>query len=93
LESFNVKVAVDLITLAEKNAYDTAILMSGDTDLVPAVENVLERGKRVINAYFYPSSGKELREKSNSSFKIDAETLKNCLREPADGISHQRGVK
>lgn len=76
----DVKIAVDLITLAEKDNYDIAILLSGDADLVPAVENVRERGKRVINAYFAKSSGKELRDKSNSAFRINEELLKKYIR-------------
>lgn len=76
----DVKLAVDLITFAERNFYDVAILLSGDTDLVPAVENVLNRGKIIVNAYFLATSGKELRDKSKNAFRLNKKILETCLR-------------
>ncbi len=90
----DVKLAVDLIILAENKEYDIAILVSGDTDLVPAVEKVVLKQKRIINAYFSKSSGKELRDKSSACFVINKEILINCLKGPADPFKkNQRGVK
>ncbi|MFH1401934.1 MAG: NYN domain-containing protein [Parcubacteria group bacterium] len=43
----DVKVAVDLIIGAVDNLYDTAILVSSDTDLVPAIQYVKYKHKRV----------------------------------------------
>lgn len=43
----DVKIAVDLIMGAFKNRYDTAIVVSSDTDLIPAVEEVRKRGKKI----------------------------------------------
>lgn len=43
----DVALAVDLVRLAVKGAYDVAVVMSTDTDLVPAVEAVVELGVRV----------------------------------------------
>jgi uncharacterized LabA/DUF88 family protein len=74
----DVKLAVDLITTAKE--YDIGILISGDTDLVPAVEVATKKDKRIINAYFSMSSGKELRDKSGASFRITKEILKKCMR-------------
>jgi hypothetical protein len=42
----------DLLTHAFQNHYDTAILMSGDADYVPVVEEVKRFGKRVLLASF-----------------------------------------
>jgi hypothetical protein len=39
----DVALAVDLVTLARDEAYDVAILMSADFDLVPAVEHLVRR--------------------------------------------------
>ncbi len=43
----DVKIAVDLIVGAFDNVYDTAILISSDTDLIPAVCYVRYREKRI----------------------------------------------
>ena len=48
----DVKIAVDMINFAVNNLYDTAILVSGDSDLVPAVESVKALGKHVELAFF-----------------------------------------
>jgi len=43
----DVKIAVDLIVGAIENIYDIAILVSSDTDLIPAVKYIKYRGKRL----------------------------------------------
>ncbi|MGC9310787.1 MAG: NYN domain-containing protein [Candidatus Aenigmatarchaeota archaeon] len=43
----DIHLATDLIVLAYKNTYDTAVLVSGDGDFVPAIKAVQEIGKKV----------------------------------------------
>ncbi len=43
----DVKIAVDLVVGAVDNLYDTAILVSSDTDLVPAVRYIKYKGKKL----------------------------------------------
>lgn len=43
----DVQMAVDLLSDAYDNLYDTAILISSDTDLIPAIKKVIRRGKQV----------------------------------------------
>ncbi|MEK7077646.1 MAG: NYN domain-containing protein [Patescibacteria group bacterium] len=43
----DVRIAVEMIRLAHKNKYDIAYLLSSDTDLVPAVEEVRSLNKQV----------------------------------------------
>lgn len=43
----DVKIAVDLLTGAYENGYDTAIVLSSDTDLIPAIQKVRALGKTV----------------------------------------------
>lgn len=43
----DVLIAVDLLIGAYEDRYDTAILVSSDTDLIPALAKVRGRGKRV----------------------------------------------
>ena len=43
----DVQIAVDLLVGAYDDLYDTAILISSDTDLIPAIKKVKELGKEV----------------------------------------------
>lgn len=44
----DVRIAVEMIRLARENKYDIAYLISSDTDLVPAVEEVKSFDKQVV---------------------------------------------
>lgn len=44
----DVRIAVELIRLARLGEYDIAYLLSSDTDLVPAIEEVRSLGRQVI---------------------------------------------
>ena len=46
----DVNVAVQMLSKGFQNAYDIAILVSGDTDYIPVVENLHNLGKTVILA-------------------------------------------
>lgn len=43
----DIKIAIDIISLAYENAIDTAVLVSGDGDFVPVVKKVKELEKNV----------------------------------------------
>jgi uncharacterized LabA/DUF88 family protein len=43
----DVKIAVDLLVGAYENIYDTAILISSDTDLIPVIKKIKHLGKEV----------------------------------------------
>ncbi|MEW6610184.1 MAG: NYN domain-containing protein [Patescibacteria group bacterium] len=44
--SLDIELALEMMELADR--YDTAILVSGDSDFAPVLERVKEKGKRVI---------------------------------------------
>jgi uncharacterized LabA/DUF88 family protein len=48
----DVKIAVDLIVGATADEYDTAVVASSDTDLIPAIKHVISVGKKVEYAGF-----------------------------------------
>ncbi len=48
----DVLITVDMIRYARNNAYDTAVLVSGDGDFAPALEFLKDFGKHIENAYF-----------------------------------------
>ncbi|MFX0137617.1 MAG: NYN domain-containing protein, partial [Candidatus Hodarchaeota archaeon] len=43
----DINIAIDIISLAYENAYDTAVLVSGDGDFVPVVKRVKELDKKI----------------------------------------------
>jgi len=57
----DVAIVTDMLVMAFRNAYDTAILVSGDTDLVEAVRAIKAMGKRVEIAMFGHVVGDELK--------------------------------
>ena len=46
----DVMLALDLVEMARTGAFDTAVVFSADSDLLPALEQVVEIGKRVETA-------------------------------------------
>ncbi len=43
----DVKIAIDVVIDGIENKYDTAIIVSSDTDLIPAIKYVQSKGKKV----------------------------------------------
>lgn len=62
-------IATDMIRLAWQNSYDIAVLASLDSDLVPAVEFLGQRGLKVIQAGF-PPAGLDLATACWASFDV-----------------------
>ncbi|MEQ1832444.1 MAG: NYN domain-containing protein [Candidatus Eisenbacteria bacterium] len=63
-------IVTDLLSLAWEQAFDVAILVSSDSDLVPGVERLQERGPKVINAT-WRGHGHHLAKASWGSFDLD----------------------
>jgi len=76
----DIYLATDMLSFAYENTYDTAILVSGDGDFVPAIKKVQKLGKKVENAYFSVSRSGFLRKVCNTSILLDEIIIKNCLK-------------
>ncbi|MHB9154879.1 MAG: NYN domain-containing protein [Endomicrobiales bacterium] len=63
------RIVTDMIRLAWENAYDVAVLVSSDRDLIPGVEFLDAKGKKVIHAGF-PPIGSELSQSCWGSFSV-----------------------
>jgi uncharacterized LabA/DUF88 family protein len=61
-KGIDVQIAIDMLRFAYTNSYDTAILVSGDADYVPAVEAVKEAGKHVELACLRSARSHHLRQ-------------------------------
>jgi uncharacterized LabA/DUF88 family protein len=46
-KKIDIKIAIDIISLAYEDAYDTAVLVSGDGDFIPVIKKVKEMKKNV----------------------------------------------
>jgi len=67
----DVALATDLIGMAWENAYDVAIIVSGDADYAGAVSKVMSKGKNVEVASFRKCLSKELREAALTKIILD----------------------
>lgn len=77
----DVHLAIDLVGDAHKNKYDTAILVSGDADFIPAIEYVAENLQHVKVKVILPPS-RELQEIKNMAYKYP--TLSTVTFKQAD---------
>jgi uncharacterized LabA/DUF88 family protein len=79
----DVKIAVDLLVGAYEDIYDTAILISSDTDLIPAIQKVKSLGKDVeyIGFAHKPSYGLQ-KHATLSRLLIDEELKKFEVEKP-----------
>jgi len=74
----DVRLATDMLNLAWKNVYDTAIIISGDGDFADAVEAVKELGKHVENAYTKKGLSQHLRQACDRRVTLDEDFLNAC---------------
>lgn len=65
----------DFIGHAYQDDYDTAVLVSGDRDFVPLVEEVKRQGKRVISLFFSVGRDPELARSADQALSFDSELL------------------
>jgi len=75
------RIAVDMVTLAVSDGYDTAVLVSGDEDLVEAVDYIREHtNKKVENSCALGAGWSiKLREATDARIPLTKEYLKDCL--------------
>ena len=77
-KGIDVKIAVDMITLASRNVFDTAVLVSGDGDFADAVEAVKDMGKHVENACPRCSLARHLQQACDKVVILDSAFLAGC---------------
>ncbi len=67
----DVKISTDMLSLAYKNAYDTAILISGDSDFHEVIEEVQRQGKVVEVAFFERECSQVLKEVADKFIPLE----------------------
>lgn len=70
----DINIAIDVVSLAYEDAYDTAVIVSGDGDFLPVIKKVKELGKSVELWAFKYSLANTLREEfeEDGLFYLDA---------------------
>lgn len=76
----DVRLAVEMIRFARENKYDTAYLISSDTDLVPAVEEVRALGKEVNYVGISKGQSFGLSKASNNVILLRTEEIEKFLK-------------
>jgi len=72
----DVKLAIDMITMAYLGHYDIALLVAGDDDYLDVVKAIKGAGKRVYGAYFSNNTSKRLIEEFDNRIIIKEECFK-----------------
>jgi hypothetical protein len=89
-KAVDARLTLDMVQLAERGVYDTAVLVAGDGDLVPAVEAVQDTGRRVVLVVLdspHARLASELRNAVDRFLLLDGATLNGFL---AAGNPHPR---
>ncbi len=79
----DVNLASQVISKAYSNAFDTSIIMSGDTDYLPVYEILKALGKIVIVAAVRGQNLNKIIPNVDSFCHLDKDFFMNCLRQPA----------
>lgn len=86
-------IAVDMLQLAYRNVYDTAILISGDGDFAYVVNALKDLGKHVENAFLRGGRSKALADVCDKFIPIDKVFLQDISlpnnsshRQPPDSV-------
>ncbi len=74
----DIYMAIDMVSFAYEDTYDTAIMVSGDGDFGPAIKRVQKLGKKVENAYFRISRANFLKRVCDSSICFD-DFIEECI--------------
>jgi len=75
------RIVVDVISLAQSNAYDVGIIVSGDSDLAEAIGWVREHTQKRIENACVPSKSwsEEIRKAADIKISLTKDYLKDCL--------------
>jgi len=75
-----VTLAVDMMSMAYKNLYDVAILVSSDGDFASACQCIKDLGKHVENAYFEKGNSWHLLNTCDNRILIDKVLTDKSIR-------------
>jgi uncharacterized LabA/DUF88 family protein len=83
----DVQIAIDVVTGAADDLYDTAVIVSSDTDLVPAVKYVRAKGKQVEYVGFSARPSLGMARESSLSILLLPEDIKKLSDEEGGALA------
>ncbi|OGQ89426.1 MAG: hypothetical protein A2289_07455 [Deltaproteobacteria bacterium RIFOXYA12_FULL_58_15] len=86
----DVLIAIDLVRLAAEGGYDTAVLFSGDADLVPAIEMVRQVYRRRVEVAIPDVAACHVRQVADAYREIDAPLFKKVMLGALGGSTEKR---
>lgn len=78
-KGIDVLLVADMIKYAFQDKYETALLLTGDADFIPAVELAQSFKKEVINIHCYAGSSGDLRNSCDSHTLITSDAKGKCF--------------
>ena len=75
----DIHLAIDMLKLAYRDAYEVALLISNDADFVPAIKAVKEQGKKVENVVFEKKFSWHLKQACDRFKQINKMELDTCF--------------
>ena len=79
-KGIDVKIATDMLVHGYRANYDVAILVSGDTDFVDAVQAVKDLGRHVEVVLFDDAGSIALRNVADRVHQVGPDFLRDCWR-------------
>lgn len=76
----DILMAIDALTKAYRNQYDTGIFLLGDRDFIPLIKAVNDAGKKTVCIYYPPNSPKELVRSFDMSMGLGKSEIKDLLK-------------
>lgn len=76
-KAVDVQIAVDMVTMAANDEYDTTYLLSADGDFTPAVQAIRRRGKKVFAVS--PNAGAKLAAEVDSYIRLKPGWFDSCF--------------
>lgn len=78
-KGLDVLLVVDALNIHKKDKNKALVILSGDSDYVPAIEYMLSEGANVINLHTYSGSSKELRDACSEHILLDIDVAGNVM--------------
>lgn len=77
-KGIDILIATDMLSQAYVNGYDSMILVSGDGDFAPVLDEIKKMGKNVEVAFLVKSISQALIESCDIFVELDHKTLEDC---------------
>lgn len=74
----DIKIAVDMLMMAHRDNYDTAILVSGDGDFADVLVAIKDLGKHIETAYFARGHADVLKQVADRVVTLTDEVIRDC---------------